>query len=73
MNNVLVPKVNVTIVTNRSQLAKSVKTLSSNDVKQGKPFLYCGDDDDDEAIMEEQMRRTLIEYTVSQCDDETEA
>ena len=30
-------------------------------------------DDEYGTIMEEQMRRTLIEYTVSQCDDETEA
>ena len=65
------PKLNVTIVTNRSQSAKSVKTLLNNDVKKRKPFLLC--DGVYEATMEKQMRTSLIEYTVSQCDDETEA
>ena len=70
INNALVPKLNVKTVTNRSHLAKSVKTLLNNDVKKRKPFLLC--DDDYEVIMEEQLRISSIEYTVSQCDDETE-
>ena len=50
----LLPTLNMKIVTNRSHLAKWVKTLLNNDVKKRKPFLLC--DDDYEAIMEEQMR-----------------
>ena len=38
--------------------------------KNKKTFLLC--DDDYKAIMEEQIRRSSIQYTVSQCDDETE-
>eukprot|EP00957_Ditylum_brightwellii_P199192 15184638-Ditylum_brightwellii.AAC.1 len=57
-------------VNNKLQLGYSLKTLSNDEVKQRKPFLLCGDDY--EAIMEEQMRRPSIEYTVSQCDDEVE-
>eukprot|EP00957_Ditylum_brightwellii_P140177 10681133-Ditylum_brightwellii.AAC.1 len=70
MNNVLVLKLNVKIVSSRSQLGNLVKTLLNDDVKQRKPSLLC--DDDYEAIMEEQMRQSSIEYTVSQCDDEPE-
>eukprot|EP00957_Ditylum_brightwellii_P207017 15351082-Ditylum_brightwellii.AAC.1 len=70
MNNVSVIKLNVKIVSNRLQLGKLVKALLNDDAKQRKLFLSC--DDDYEAIMEEQRRQSSIEYTVSQCDDETD-
>ena len=40
MNNVLVPTLNVKIVTNRSHLSKSVKTLLNNEVEK-KENLFC--------------------------------
>eukprot|EP00957_Ditylum_brightwellii_P212011 15366854-Ditylum_brightwellii.AAC.1 len=61
MNNMLVPKVNVTIVSNTSQLGYSLKTILEDDMKKRKAFQLS--DDGYEAIMEDQMRQSPIEYT----------
>ena len=68
MTNVLVPKLNVSVVTNRAQLGYSMKTLSEHDIKTRKPFKLT--DDDYDAIMEEQNRRSSMEYTVTHVEDE---
>ena len=68
MTNVLVPKLNVSVVTSRAQLGYSMKTLSEHDIKTRKPFKLT--DDDYDAIMEEQNRRSSMEYTVTHVEDE---
>jgi hypothetical protein len=45
-----------------------MKTLSERDIKMRKPFKLTNDDYD--AIMEEQRRRSSMEYTVSHVEDE---
>ncbi len=49
--NILLPKLNVEIITYRYQLGKSLKILFDEEVKERKPFLLC--DHGYEAIMEE--------------------
>eukprot|EP00957_Ditylum_brightwellii_P168988 12862648-Ditylum_brightwellii.AAC.1 len=70
MNHVLIPGFNINIVTNRSQLGYSVKTLSNEDTKERRP-IYLSDHDYD-AIMEQQTRKSSIEYVVSSSAEDTE-